>query len=130
MLIGCFNPMLIGDFHPMITAVLICGIVFVFYTVSGGVKAVIYADAVHGTVQMIFALAVSYFGLKLIHFDIGLLKTQILAIDPSKWNMFVDKPLVILTSFLTGLVGAVSNPIFWNRAFAAKDVKTAKKHMD
>lgn len=101
-----------------------------FYTVSGGVKAVIYADAVHGTVQMIFALAVSYFGLKLIHFDIGLLKTQILAIDPFKWNMFVDKPLVILTSFLTGLVGAVSNPIFWNRAFAAKDVKTAKKHMD
>jgi SSS family solute:Na+ symporter len=108
-------------------AVLICGIVFVFYTVSGGVKAVIYADAVHGTVQMIFAIAVSYFGLKLINFDIGFLKTQILAIDPSKWNMFVDKPLVILTSFLTGLVGAVSNPIFWNRAFAAKDVKTAKK---
>ena len=108
-------------------AVLACGIVFVFYTVSGGVKAVIYADALHGTVQMFFAIAVSYFGLKLIHFDPGYLKTQIIAIDPSKWNFFADKPVVILTTFLTGLVGAVSNPIFWNRAFAAKDVKTAKK---
>lgn len=39
----------------------------------------------------------------------------------------MDKPIVIISSFLTGLVGAVSNPIFWNRAFAAKDVNTAKK---
>lgn len=48
-------------------------------------------------------------------------------VDPAKWNLFVEEPAVILTGFLTGLVGAVSNPIFWNRAFAAKDVKTAKR---
>lgn len=108
-------------------AVLICGVIFVFYTMSGGVKAVIYADALHGTIQMIFAALVVYFGLRLIHFDMGFLKTEILRIDPDKWNLFVDKPVVIVTSFLTGLVGAVSNPIFWNRAFAAKDVQTAKK---
>ena len=108
-------------------AVLICGVIFVFYTMSGGVKAVIYADALHGTIQMIFAALVVYFGLKLIHFDMGFLKTEILKIDPEKWNLFADKPVAIVTSFLTGLVGAVSNPIFWNRAFAAKDVQTAKK---
>ena len=34
-------------------AVIVCGIVFIFYTVSGGLEAVIYADALHGTIQMI-----------------------------------------------------------------------------
>ena len=108
-------------------AVLVCGAVFVFYTVSGGLKAVIYADALHGTIQLIFAVTVAYFGLRLFGFDLSYLKEQIIAIDPEKWGFFVDKPVVILSSFLTGLVGAVSNPIFWNRAFAAKDVQTARK---
>lgn len=94
---------------------------------SGGLKAVIYADALHGTIQLIFAVTVAYFGLRLFGFDLSYLKEQIIAIDPEKWDFFVDKPVVILSSFLTGLVGAVSNPIFWNRAFAAKDVQTARK---
>ena len=108
-------------------AVLVCGVVFIFYTVSGGVKAVIYADAIHGVVQMFFAGVVIWFGLKTFHFDIGYLKSEIIAIDPSKWDFFVKEPVVMISSFLTGLVGAVSNPIFWNRAFAAKDVRTAKR---
>ena len=108
-------------------AVLVCGAVFVFYTVSGGVKAVIYADALHGTVQLFFAVAIAYFGLRLFNFDPAYLKEQILQIYPQKWNLFTDKPVAIVSSFLTGLVGALSNPIFWNRAFAAKDVKTARK---
>lgn len=108
-------------------AVLVCGAIFIFYTVSGGLKAVIYADAVHGTVQMIFAVAIIYFGLKTFHFDLGFLKEQVVAVDPAKWEFFTGKPFVIASSFLTGLVGAISNPIFWNRAFAAKDVQSARK---
>lgn len=108
-------------------AVIICGIVFIFYTVSGGLTAVVYADALHGTVQMIFAVVVIYYGLKLFRFDFGFLGAQITAIDPAKWDLFAQEPKIIITGFLTGLVGAISNPIFWNRAFAAKDVKTAKR---
>lgn len=108
-------------------AVVICGVVFIFYTVSGGVKAVIYADALHGTVQMIFSLAVIYFGMKCFDFDFSVLKSGVIAADPSKWVLFADRPITIISSFLTGLVGAISNPIFWNRAFAAKDVQSARK---
>ena len=108
-------------------AVIVCGIVFIFYTVSGGLEAGIYADALHGTIQMIFAVVVIFFGLKLFHFDFGYLQDQIMQVDPAKWDLFAEKPTVIVTGFLTGLVGAVSNPIFWNRAFAAKDVQTAKR---
>ena len=108
-------------------AVVIVGVVFVFYTVSGGLKAVIYADAVHGTIQMIFAIMVIVFGLSLFNFNPSSLAQSITEIDPTKWDLFTEKPLAIATSFITGLVGAVSNPIFWNRAFAAKDVAAARK---
>lgn len=108
-------------------AVIVCGAIFVFYTVSGGLKAVVYADAFHGTIQLIFAVVIIVFGLRLFHFDFGFLKEQVTAVDPGKWDLFQDKPAAIVTSFLTGFVGALSNPIFWNRAFAAKDVQTAKK---
>ena len=84
-------------------------------------------DRVYGTIQLVFAVVVVYFGLQLFHFDPGYLKDQIMQVDPEKWNLFTDKPVAIVSSFLTGLVGALSNPIFWNRAFAAKDVETAKK---
>ena len=47
-------------------AVIVCGVIFVFYTVSGGLKAVVYADAFHGTIQLIFAVVIIIFGLKLL----------------------------------------------------------------
>lgn len=108
-------------------AVIVCGFVFVYYTVSGGLEAVIFADALHGVIQMFFAVSVIYFGLQTFDFDYKVLIDRVVAIDPSHWDFYVDSKLVIITSFLTGLVGAISNPIFWNRAFAAKDVPTARK---
>ncbi len=108
-------------------AAIICGIVLVVHTTTGGINAVIYADALHGVIQMIFAGLVVFFGLKMFHFDWGYLKESVISVDPSKWDMFIDNPMYIATSFFTGFVGATSNPIFWNRAFAAKDVQTARK---
>lgn len=108
-------------------AVIVCGAIFILYTTTGGVKAVIYADAFHGIIQMVLAAFVIYFGLKSFNFDFpGLYKT-VASINPKHADLFVNGPIVNLTGFLTGLVGATSNPIFWNRAFAAKDVATAKK---
>ena len=107
-------------------AVIVCGIVLIVHTTTGGLKAVIYADALHGIIQIIFAALVLFFGLKMFNFDVNTLGESVKAIDPGKWDLWADKPGVIFTSFLTGLVGATSNSIYWNRAFAAKDVKTAR----
>jgi Na+/proline symporter len=108
-------------------SIIVCGIVLIVHTTTGGINAVIYADALHGIIQMIFAVLVVYFGLKVFDFDIGVLKNRIMVVDPGRWELFHDSPVVILTGFFTGFVGATSNPIFWNRAFVAKDVKTARK---
>jgi Na+/proline symporter len=39
-------------------AVIVCGIVLISHTASGGFNAVIYADALHGTIQILFAVFV------------------------------------------------------------------------
>lgn len=108
-------------------AVVVCGAVFIYYTVSGGLEAVIWTDAFQGIVQMFLAAAVITYGLKLMNFDIGWLKANVTAINPEKWNAFRLNNVQIISSVLVGFFGAISNPIFWNRAFAAKDVKTARK---
>ena len=108
-------------------SVVICGIVLIVHTSTGGIKAVIYCDALHGVIQAVFAGMVIFFGLKTFHFDLSILQSRVMALDPGHWELFTDKPFYIITSFFTGFVGATSNPIFWNRAFVAKDVKTAKQ---
>ncbi|MCG8483575.1 MAG: sodium:solute symporter family protein [Clostridia bacterium] len=108
-------------------AVIVCGAVFIYYTVNGGLAAVIYADALHGTIQMLFAAAVIFLGLKTFNFDIAWLGEQVSSIDPKMWNLFATPKVEIIAGFTVGLLGAISNPIFWNRAFAAKDVQTARK---
>lgn len=108
-------------------AVIVCGIIFIFYTTSGGVKAVIMADAVHGVIQMVLAVTVIFFGLKMIHFSPSWIAETSAKIDPGHWDFWGTDKKFAISGFLTGFVGATSNPIFWNRAFAAKDVESAKK---
>ncbi len=108
-------------------AVLICGAVFIFYTINGGLEAVLITDAVHGTLQIIFGSSVIIFGLKAMNFDLAFLKESIKMVDATKWDMFSMTNLQIATAFLTGFLGAVSNPIFWSRAFSAKDPSTCRK---
>lgn len=107
---------------------LICGIVFIFYTVSGGVEAVIITDALHGSIAIVSCFLVVFFGLKLMNFDLEFLEAQVVAIDPSKWDMMnALTPIQIVTAFLTGFLGTLANPIYWNRAFASKDSATCRK---
>ena len=108
-------------------AVVVCGAVFIYYTVSGGLEAVIWTDAFQGVIQMILAAAILTYGLKLMNFDIVWLKTNVMAIDPEHWNAFSQSKVFIFSSGLVGFLGAISNPIFWNRAFAAKNVSTTRK---
>lgn len=41
-------------------AVIVCGFVLIVHTTTGGLKAVIYADALHGIIQIIFAALVLF----------------------------------------------------------------------
>lgn len=107
---------------------LICGVVFIFYTVCGGVSAVIITDALHGSIAIVSCCMVVFFGLKLMNFDLSFLQSRVMEIDPSKWDMMSSMtPIQIATAFFTGFLGTLANPIYWNRAFASKDASTCRK---
>lgn len=105
----------------------VCGIVFIFYTMMGGIESVLVTDALHGIIAIISCVTVIFLSLKLMNFDIGALKANVMAIDPNMWNMQTMSPLQIVTAFMTGFLGTLANPIYWNRAFAAKDASTCRK---
>ena len=108
---------------------IVVGIVFIIYTYMGGVEAVLLTDALHGIVSFIFIVAIAFYGFKMINFDISGTIQALAEQFPAKMVLVTDKPVVHLSSFLVGLVGGMSNPLVWNRAFMAKDEKTGKRGM-
>ncbi|MGN1014122.1 MAG: sodium:solute symporter [Butyricicoccus sp.] len=106
---------------------LICGIVFIFYTMMGGIESVLVTDALHGMIAIVSAVCIVVYSLKLMNFDIGSVGTAVKTIDPKMWTIMGDyKPIQIVTAFMTGFLGTLANPIYWNRAFAAKDAKSCR----
>lgn len=106
---------------------LVCGVVFIFYTMMGGIESVLVTDALHGTIAIISAICIVGYSLKLMNFDIGTVGDTVKAIDPKMWSVMGNyTPVQILTAFLTGFLGTLANPIYWNRAFAAKDAKSCR----
>lgn len=108
---------------------IVVGIVFIIYTAMGGVEAVLVTDALHGIVSFVFVVSVVFFGFKMIGFDIPGAVQMIAAKYPAQLDFFANRPVVNMSSFLVGLVGGMSNPLVWNRAFMAKDSRTATKGM-
>ena len=72
---------------------------FIFYTINGGLEAVLITDAVYGTLQIIFGSSVIIFGLKAMNFDLAFLKESIKMVDATKWDMFSMTNLQIATAF-------------------------------
>lgn len=108
---------------------LICGAVFIFYTTCGGLASVIVTDFFHGMIALVTCFLAIFFGVKMIHVDWGGFagfRDAIVAIAPQKWSMTTMSPMQIVTAFLTGFLGTLSNPIYWNRAFTSKDAKTCR----
>lgn len=107
---------------------ILCGIVFIYYTMCGGIESVLVTDALHGIIAIVSCFTIIILSLKLMNFDLGALKADVIAIDPGKWSMTgTMTPIQIVSAFLTGFLGTLANPIYWNRAFTAKDPSTCRK---
>lgn len=107
---------------------IICGITFISYTMVGGLESVLAADAFHGLIAIISCFIIIITSLSLMNFDLSWLQARVAAIDPVMWSATGTlSPVQIVTAFLTGFLGTLANPIYWNRAFAAKDAATCRK---
>lgn len=108
-------------------AVIISGAITVTYSAIGGMDGIILNDAIQGMLQLFVVVFVIVFSLKIMNFDLSWLFTEVNKVDPQLttiWGGYTWKQCI--SNFLTGFFGSMTNPIMWNRAFVAKDVKTAK----
>lgn len=108
-------------------AILLTSVVMIYYTVQGGLAAVIYTDFVQGIAQLALVIGVLIFGLRVMNFDFGWLKSSVMAQDTQLWNPLGIGTKSAISHVLIGFCGALSNSVLWSRSFAAKDVNTAKK---
>lgn len=109
-------------------ALIIAGAIVVFYTAFGGMDAVIFTDSIQGMLQIFVVVFTVIFGFKLVNWNIAGIFNTVTNMDPQMTSLFgVGGWKACISGALTGFLGTMSNPIFWNRAFVAQDVKTAKK---
>ncbi|GLI50712.1 hypothetical protein TSYNTROOL_07980 [Tepidanaerobacter syntrophicus] len=110
--------------------IIIASLVFIIYTVGGGLLAVIWTDVIQGMMIVAFALFYWYFAFRTVNFSIANLSAKIMATKPELWS-FVGPSgtipwLKLLTTFLTGIFGTYTMVCYWQRSFGAKDVKSAR----
>lgn len=109
-------------------SLVIAASVLIIYTAMGGMTAVVQTDAIQGILQVIGTVLMICFGVGLMHCDIGWLTSSLKEVDASLITPFGNMSArACISGFLTGFFGDLCNPIMWNRAFIAKDSKTASK---
>ena len=111
-----------GDKVSYLAGALIATVIFISYTASSGLFGVVYTDVV----QFVVLIATVYIMLPIFGVsEVGGLEALIANTDPAKWNWNLSPEIItlIVTNFIMTIAGAE----FWQRAFAAKDRKTAFK---
>jgi len=106
------------------TALIIMGVIAVVYTVMGGIKAVIYTD----TIQWAILLAgLIFIGIPLSYSAIGgwegvkeTVKPEMISLTNLSWQDVVYWIVTIIPIWFVGMT-------LYQRIYASKDVKTAKK---
>ena len=75
--------------NPNIMAV-IAGAVVIYYTISGGFKAVVQTDFFQGIMQLVLFAGTVYFIFKITGFDVSFVKEQLIAQDPKLWQLMPE----------------------------------------
>jgi Na+/proline symporter len=118
---------MVFDINPKIIMVIV-GAVVIYYTISGGFKAVVQTDFFQGIMQLALAVFIITYIVRVTGLNVSWISKQLVSQDLKLWQWTPGGILPHLSGFLVGFFGALSNPPMWNRAFAAKDVQTVKAY--
>lgn len=111
-----------GDKVTYITGAIIATIIFTAYTVTSGLFGVVYTDVLQFIVLILFVyIMLPIFSIS----KVGGLSELIQKTNPEKWHLNITPD--ILTLIVTNFIMTIAGAEFWQRAFAAKDHKSAFK---
>lgn len=121
-----------GDMYHIFTGadptviVILSAVVFIFYTMAGGMMACIWTDFIQGIMIVVFGVIFYLGAFSVINFNFTNLGIKAIQISPKLWSFSGVSPVAILTLFLTAIMGQFTQQVTWQRFFGARDEKQAK----
>lgn len=110
-----------------ILIILFFSAIFILYTTLGGIYSVVWTDLFQGILVLIFGAVFYFFAFKPIGFSLATLGTKMKEVGAGElWSFASVDFLVLVTKFVTGVIGILAAQIYWQRCFAARDSKTAR----
>jgi SSS family solute:Na+ symporter len=102
--------------------------IFIVYTTLGGIYSVVWTDLVQGVMCLVFGVIFYLYAFSKIDFSLGVLGERLaIAGKAELWSFTNVSGISLLTKFVTGCVGILVAQIYWQRCFAAKGPKTARR---
>lgn len=102
--------------------------IFIAYAALGGMHAVARVEFVLGALILVLGIAYYLQVFSLVDFSIPQLNARLDAADAHELTRF-DFHIDTLTLFLTGLLGVLGAQVYWQRCFAARDGRSARRGM-
>lgn len=104
--------------------------IFIVYTVSGGVHSVVWTDLFQGILCVVFGALFYVVAFSKIDFSLAVLQERLAAVG--KAELLSVSGLNVwdaVNKFITGLLGVLVFQVYWQRCFACKGARTAKRSM-
>lgn len=112
-----------------VPVIILFNVVFIIYTVLGGIYSVVYTDVLQGIMVVLFGIIFYAYALAPIHYSIAELQQKLVAVGAPELATMKFPLVKVLTQFITGCFGILAAQVYWQRCFAAKDQNTARNAM-
>lgn len=123
-----------GDLFKVFTGanpvpiILLFTAIFVVYTALGGIYSVVWTDFIQGIICVVAAVAFYLFAFSKVNFSLGVLGERLAAVGKAEmWTLAGTNTMSLVIKFLTGCVGILVAQIYWQRCYASKGPKTARR---
>ena len=102
--------------------------IFIAYTTLGGIYSVVWTDLIQGIMCLVFGILFYLFAFSKIDFNLAVLGERLASVGKGElWSFANTNGISLLTKFVTGCVGILVAQIYWQRCFASKGPKTARR---
>lgn len=125
-----------GDLFQVFTGVdarpivVVFSAIFIFYTVSGGIHSVVWTDLFQGILCVVIGLIFYFTAFSKVDFSLSVLSERLAAVGKAELLDFGNLDVwATINKFITGLLGVLVFQAYWQRCFACRDAKTAKRSM-
>lgn len=109
--------------------ILVFSAVFIIYTTVGGMYSVVWTDLIQGAILIGIAVWFYFQVFQRIDFSYTNLKAGLSDVGASELVQMNLSVMEVTTLFVTGTLGVLAGQIYWQRCFASKNVKSARRAM-